>query len=154
MPETPAIHFYRCRGPYGFLSNFYPSRFVLGHPSLTGPRAWRTVEHYFQAMKATDDGEAESIRVASSPREAKRLGRAAVLRPDWHEVRLDIMETAVRAKFEQNPDLAAKLLATFPARLHEDTGEPPRDPFWGLPGDNLGKVLMKIREALRERESA
>jgi len=56
----------------------------------------------------------------------------------------------VRAKFEQNPDLAAKLIATGDEELVE--GNTWGDTYWGVcrgVGQNkLGKILMNVRQEL------
>ncbi len=81
---------------------------------------------------------------------AKRKGRQVELRPGWDAVRLSAMEEVVRAKFTQNPDLAARLAATGTMPLVE--GNFFGDTFWGVDAktgkgeNNLGKILMKIRE--------
>ena len=72
-------------------------------------------------------------------------------REDWQIVKDDIMRRAVRAKFAQNPELLAKLLATGDARLIEHTST---DAYWGDGGDGtglnrLGEILMDIRDELR-----
>jgi len=74
------------------------------------------------------------------------------LRPDWDDVRIGVMEEVVRAKFNQNPHLAARLMATGQMPLVE--GNDWGDTFWGVDvktgkgENNLGKILMKIRSEL------
>jgi N-glycosidase YbiA len=92
-------------------------------------------------------------RKASTPHVAARLGRSRTLtlRGDWESVKVDVMRRAVRAKFEQHPDLAALLIGTGDARIVEHTRN---DAFWGDAGDGsganmLGCVLMEIRAQLR-----
>ena len=69
-----------------------------------------------------------------------------------YTVRLDIMENVVRAKFMQNPYLAARLVATGTMPLEE--GNRWGDTFWGVDvrtgkgENNLGKILMKVRKEL------
>ena len=47
-------------------------------------------------------------------------------------------------------DLKQKLIDTGDARLHEDS---PSDMFWGVKGkDMLGKLLMEVRDKLREHD--
>ena len=63
------------------------------------------------------------------------------------------MREAVRAKFQQHEDLRNTLLATGNAMIVEHTE---RDSYWGDGGDGsgknmLGKILMEIREELRDR---
>lgn len=146
MPET--ILFYGVRDAYGFMSNFYHAPMIdaNGHE-------WATVEHAFQAMKTLDMDERETIRKTAKPGEAKGLGRHVDLRPGWDDMRIDVMHRLVLAKFQQNPQLADKLLATGDAVLVENA---PRDYFWGCGADGsgrneLGKALMSVREQLRAR---
>jgi predicted NAD-dependent protein-ADP-ribosyltransferase YbiA (DUF1768 family) len=62
------------------------------------------------------------------------------------------MTMVVRAKFTQNRILADKLIATGDTELIE--GNNWRDYFWGMCNgkgkNNLGKILMKVREELRQ----
>ena len=102
-------------GKYEFLSNFYESPFT-----------WRgntypTVEHAFQAAKTLDPIYRQAIATAKTPGKAKRLGRAANLRPDWEEVKEQIMYECVLAKFSQNMGLMLALLATGNEELIEGT---------------------------------
>ena len=163
-PPTPAdgrILFHRRdREWYGFLSNFYEASFVLLGTS------WPTVEHYYQAQKSLDRKYQKAIRDARTAGRAKRLGsllgatRTAkelqfhaglfFLRSDWESVKLDVMRSAVSAKFAQNPGLAKRLISTSPAELVEDS---PYDCFWGTGADGrgenwLGRILMDLRSEL------
>ncbi len=137
------IYFYSHNRAYRELSNFWLAPFELDG------LIWPTVEHYFQAQKTHDSTEREQIRMAKTPAQAKRLGRAVRLRSDWEGVKEDVMLKALRAKFTQNPRAARVLLFTGQARLHEDS---PRDLYWGVKGrDRLGKLLEIVRAEL-ERE--
>ena len=133
---------------YEFLSNFYPSPIY----DDTG-KEYPTVEHYFQAMKTFNPQERELIRLAKSPGKAKRIGRLVQLREDWEDRKLDIMEKALIQKF-QIPKLREKLLATENEELVE--GNFWNDTYWGVckgEGENhLGKLLMNIREKIRDGE--
>ena len=140
-----AILFYGQNQGFEWCSNFYPSPFDLdGH-------RWSTVEHYYVAMKADDPEWQERIRKTESPGRVKRLGRKVKLRPHWDTFKLRVMERAVLAKFEQNPELARRLLATGDRPIHEDAP----DPWWGggpnhpTGRDLLGKILMRVRNTLR-----
>jgi ribA/ribD-fused uncharacterized protein len=142
------IKFYHQNKPYGFFSNFSE------HPIHLKGKIWPTSEHYFQAQKFTDTLHEEEVRLASSPMEAARIGRDRnhPLRPDWEEVKEDIMRQALLAKFTQHPDLKVKLLATGSAEIIEHTTN---DSYWGDGGDGtgknrLGKLLMEIREKIRD----
>ena len=86
--------------------------------------------------------------------QAKALGRKIKLRLGWDNLKEEVMCNVVRAKFEQNNDLKAKLLATGNALLVE--GNDWGDRYWGVDqktgeGENrLGKILMKVREEFRK----
>lgn len=86
-----------------------------------------------------------------TPWDAKRYGRVVTLRPDWDSVRLQVMEELLRQKFAPTSDLAKRLCDTQDAKLIE--GNTWNDTFWGVCGgygeNNLGKLLMKIREDLK-----
>lgn len=94
---------------------------------------------------------------------AKRYGRALVLRPDWEEIKVHVMEEIIREKFGKTV-LKRRLLATKDSLLIE--GNTWRDDFWGATrvgrgkiweGNNhnwygrneLGRILMDLREKLR-----
>ena len=131
-----------------FLSNFYPSPIYDNNG-----KEYPTVEHYFQAMKTLDSKKRELIRLAESPGKAKRIGRLVQLREDWEDRKLDIMEKALIQKF-QIPELREKLLATGDEELVE--GNFWNDIYWGVCKENgenhLGKLLMSIREKIRDGE--
>lgn len=133
------------RGKYWFLSNFYESS--IEDENITYP----TVEHYFQAQKTLNREEKLKIAKASKPAKAKKMGRQVNLRKDWEDIKLQVMEKALRLKF-QNPELRKKLIATGDKELVE--GNPWGDRYWGVcngSGKNkLGKLLMKIRKELQD----
>jgi ribA/ribD-fused uncharacterized protein len=140
------IRFYRPTDPWGELSNFYPS------PMTIDALTWATSEHYFQAAKFPGAPQAERVRLAATPAEAKVLGsdRTAPLRRDWTAVRDAVMRTALTAKFTQHDDLRTLLLGTGDAVLVEHTE---RDSYWGDGGDGsgvnrLGLLLMEVRAEL------
>ncbi len=136
------------RGEYRFLSNFYPAEVGLGG------RTWPTVEHAYQASKTNLEQQREMISLAKTPGEAKRLGRHVCLRYGWEETKLNVMLHLLRGKFD-NPEMKKKLLSTGDAELIE--GNTWGDRFWGVCNgegeNNLGKLLMRVRDELRiERE--
>jgi hypothetical protein len=137
------ILFWGADHEHGFMSNFYPS------PFEAEGLVWPTVEHYFQAMKTTDATEWPAFATLDNPAKSKYRGRMVKLRPDWDEVKVEVMNTALRHKFTQNPELLKKLLETNDKVLHEDS---PYDFIWGWQNngkDLLGKCLMKVRDELR-----
>ena len=136
---------------YGFLSNFSPSVFT----DECGD-SYPTVEHYFQAQKATNMFDFEEIRMAKTPSLAKRLGRQIKIAPDWESVKEKVMLDGLRYKFAI-PELRDKLLATGDQYLEE--GNSWHDNFWGdcdcprckdIMGRNmLGQLLMQVREEIK-----
>jgi ribA/ribD-fused uncharacterized protein len=103
------IRFYTQQQSHFFLTNYASAPFEIAG------QTWPTVEHYFQAMKfPSNPAYQESIREAPTPGRAKRMGAAKEIpiRRDWDVVRDDVMRTALRAKFDANPDMKAGLLST------------------------------------------
>lgn len=122
------------RGENFYLSNFYEV------PVTYGGITFRNNEAAFQAQKCEDPGTRKEF-AHLNPSEAKKKGRHVKLRPDWEDVKTDIMRGIVQAKFAQNHDLADKLLSTGDAVLEE--------------GENrLGRILMDTRSRLRQRGNA
>ena len=72
----------------------------------------------------------------------------AKINPDWDYVRMNVMRKGLRAKFCENPRLKTLLLETGDRELIEDS---PFDSFWGAAKggqNNLGKLLMELRDSL------
>jgi len=133
----------RFRGEHYFLSNMFKSTFTFKG------KTYRSAESAFQAQKVTDSAEQDRYTKMDGF-EARRAGRKANLRPDWNDVRLDLMHDIVYAKFSQNHELAQKLLDTGETDLiHENNWG---DTFWGTvngKGENhLGEILMQVRSEL------
>lgn len=131
------------KGEFYFLSNFYDSDVTYG--GIT----YRNNEAAFQAQKTTN----KFIRMKFhqlNPSDAKKLGRQVQLREDWEQIKDQVMYEICKAKFEQNPDLRAKLLATGDEILIE--GNTWGDRIWGVVhgvGENrLGRILMRVRSEL------
>ena len=128
-----------------FLSNFY-----------SDPVTWNGItypnnEAAFQSAKVLDKSAREKFSTLD-PSSAKKAGRHVKLRPDWEEIKYDVMYEVCLAKFSQNEELKTRLLATGDEYLEE--GNTWGDKIWGTvngEGQNyLGKILMKIREELKE----
>jgi ribA/ribD-fused uncharacterized protein len=135
------------QGAFRWLSNFWKS------PITLDGKKYATVEHFFQASKAGTNAEHEWVRLAISPGKAKYNGRHIKnLRDSWDDIKLSIMTRGVQAKFDQNAELAKKLVDTGDAILEE--GNDWGDTYWGidkktgLGRNNLGIILMKVRETL------
>jgi hypothetical protein len=137
-------------GKLAFLSNFTH----VPH----GIHEYPTVEHFFVAMKTKDKVMRERVKVMLSPGRVKAFGRSLNIREDWMDIRLEVMEYALRLKFKAGTRLAQQLL---------DIGDMPlveynywHDNYWGectcamcdeteqRGQNNLGKLLMKIRSEL------
>lgn len=145
MNKLTKIDFFR--GQYHFLSNFYEA------PLEFDGRKYLNSEAAFHSMKCVNPLDRDQFKDLNSS-EAKKLGRSVQLRPDWESIKDSIMKEIVRAKFEQNPDLAYKLKQTEDSVLIE--GNWWGDRYWGVcdgTGKNkLGKILMEIRTELNTKK--
>jgi hypothetical protein len=146
------IYFYKVDDPYGCFSNFSPHGIhLLGQD-------WMTVEHYYQAQKfvgTEDEALIPAIACAQTPMEAATLGRDRTrhIRPDWEQVKTQIMREAVLTKFLTHLEIQSILLSTGERPIVEDS---PTDYYWGCgvekTGQNhLGKILMSVRQEIRQR---
>jgi ribA/ribD-fused uncharacterized protein len=129
-------------------------------------RVFNCMEQYMMLGKARlfEDAEtAEKIMAADHPRQHKALGRKVTPFDDkvWRRERENIVLAGNRAKFTQNEELRALLLATAGTTLVEAS---PYDRIWGIGlgandpraqdpaqwrGQNLlGKLLTQLREEL------
>jgi len=113
-----------------------------------------TGEHAFQAFKSEDPEYKKDMCTNKNPVVAKRKGRRVKITDinEWNHKRDEYMLTVVRAKFQQNADLAKQLLATEDRDLIE--GNNHNDTYWGASlktgkGLNkLGRILETVREEL------
>jgi ribA/ribD-fused uncharacterized protein len=131
-------------GDYRFLSNFWAAPILLfGLP-------YPTTEHAYQAAKCKFAIASENIRLATTPGKAKRMGREAHGRKDWDLIKVDVMRLITRLKYDI-PELRMLLLTTGVEELIE--GNTWGDTFWGVcegqGQNNLGKILMEVRDSLR-----
>jgi len=134
-------------GTFRFMSNMHTCIITLRN------RNYQSVEHFYQACKATNKADFELVANAKDPYEAKRLGRKIKCRNDWNDVKDDVMQAGIDAKFIIGTKLAQKLIDTYPYILEEGNGC--GDRYWGVDyagrGYNkLGKMLMAKREELME----
>lgn len=136
------------------LSNF--SAFTLqwqGHRFDTSEAAY-----HYEKFRDTAPETAEAIRTAPSAHEAFKLADAHrdQQRPDWDDVKLDIMRAILRAKVDQHEYVRRKLLETGDRILVEDSW---RDDFWGIGEDGkgqnwLGRLWMEVRDELLGSDKA
>lgn len=130
---------------FRFLSNFWPAKVKLDGVE------YPSVEFAYQAAKSDDQEYRKKILACRSPGESKKLGRWIVVREDWEQVKVGIMEGLLHQKFSI-PTLQDQLIATYPKELQE--GNTWGDKFWGVDlrtgqGLNtLGMLLMRIRDEL------
>ena len=133
---------------YRFLSNFYPA--IVEYDGLDYP----STEHAYQAAKTEDLGQRRRIRESQKPGDAKRSGQQVKMRSDWEQIKISVMKDLVRQKFTKHKDLKEKLLATGDAYLEETNHW--KDIFWGVCKgkglNHLGKILMEVREEIRQKE--
>ena len=142
------------------LSQWWMAKFV------TEGAAYPSAEHFMMAEKARlfdDDPTRQRILAGGSPAQAKKLGRLVAHFDEkvWAQERFGIVVRGNRAKFGQNPELAAYLRSTDPRVLVEAS---PHDRVWGIglvethpdaerprrwQGSNLlGFALMQVRREL------
>ena len=141
-------------------SQWYPCTFTVGEHTFNCAEQYMM---YGKAMLFADTETAQKILAAQHPREHKALGRKVKPFDDaqWKRERIAIVRTGSHAKFTQNAELRAKLLATAGTTLVEAS---PYDKIWGIGlaasdpraqdpnqwrGQNLlGKILTELRDQL------
>jgi len=136
------------RGCYAFLSNFY----TLKNFTFEGI-PYKNAEAAFQSMKCINPE--DRIRFSDLiGSEARVLGRTVSLRPDWEHIKDDIMYRVVKTKFSDS-NLKQRLLDTGDEELVEDNWW--SETYWGVCAgvglNKLGKILMRVRQELREEEN-
>ena len=137
------VLFWNDEGDFAFLSNFSI------YPLMYEDKLWPTTEHAYQSAKFDDQKIKEEIFNAKSPLDAFNIGRNPknILKKDWFEIRVKIMEDIVREKIKQYPVIYNKLIETGDREIIEAS---PIDSFWGWGPDkkgenNMGKIWMKLR---------
>jgi len=146
---------------YGFLSNFYLTKFNEGKINFNMSEQYMM---YKKAKLFKDEKTAQKILDADTALGCKKLGRTVKNFDEktWDENKVAIVTEGLRLKFTQNEDLKNKLLATEDKILAEAS---PYDGIWGIGIDKetalkrkpeewtgknlLGKALMKVREEIK-----
>ena len=132
------------RGDYRWLSNF--ERCDILYKGIM----YKSSEAAYQAQKTTNI-KARYIFSKLDARESKTLSRIIHIRPDWDDVKLEIMEDICRIKFNL-PQFKPRLASTGNMEIIESNYW--GDTFWGVcdgEGENhLGKIIMKIREEIKQ----
>lgn len=135
------------------LSNFPFYPFTLDNEELA------STEGFVQGIKLPPENPNRRKAFASVGIAAKRIGREArsIVRFTkcvwWKEKKIeyrsqehfDLIERAIRAKFEQNPKAMKALLATAGMTLTHDLGHP-ESQYTSLPAKVFCDILTRIRE--------
>jgi len=133
------------RGQYRWLSNFHECDIL--HEGIHYP----STEHAYQAAKSLDTKVRNHVAALPFPRDAKRFSRSMILRPDWEEIKYQVMLDVTRYKYNAHSELREKLIATGDQPLIE--GNTWGDTYWGVCNgigqNNLGKILMQVRKEVR-----
>eukprot|EP00967_Tisochrysis_lutea_P082528 scaffold114259_cov31-Tisochrysis_lutea.AAC.1 len=132
-------------GRWEALSNWFPAPVVY-----RGVR-YPSVEHAYQALKASDDTTAaEAIRTTPTAAEAHALGQKVKLPAGWERTKIGLMESLLRDKFRRDTALRERLLRTEGMNLIATNDW--NETFWGVCGgkgsNTLGKALMKLRDEI------
>jgi ribA/ribD-fused uncharacterized protein len=136
--------------PYGCFSNLAPYGVELDG------KWWPTVEHYFQSQKFAGTCYEEMIRLTEDPVFVARIGKWKQLpmREEWEALKDEVMQKAVRRKFEFHYTIRQILLSTGDDLIIENA---PEDHYWGVGSDGsgknkLGQILMNVRTILQKGE--
>lgn len=140
------------KGANSIFSNFYEN---INYPFIFNGLMFFSGEAAFQSAK-TLDNEIRKKFCNLHPNEAKIFGHQIELRPDWDEIKDEIMYQVVKAKFTSHPTMRRRLTNTYPKMLIE--GNTWHDNHFGsckcqrcknISKENvLGKVLMRVREEM------
>lgn len=169
------VKFFDSKNPYYEFSNYFHSPFTLDNQKWHCVEHYYQAQKfntpdtidYFNLIVLTDSPQKakDMANQRINPRgtswyinkENKSLGlmndaiknfKHYKIRDDWEKIKNDVMEKALRAKFEQNPNLQKLLDSTKPAVIIEDSSY---DYYWGCGSDGkgknmLGQLLCKIRK--------
>lgn len=138
------------KNQYFFLSNFYE------YPIYYNKLVFCNAEAAFQAQKVINEKDQYKF-INLNASQARKLGKTVQLRKDWEEIKDNVMYEIVKRKFTINKELQQKLLETKEEELIE--GNWWHDTYWGVDsktgiGQNkLGKILMKVREEVKNNNA-
>ena len=140
---------YKFDGPYAFLTLEYPCNVVYDD------HIYGNAAVLFYALRATN--ERSRMKIAKlSTNKARQKSSALPENPEYDDNREYFLKMVVKAKFDTNPDLRAKLLETKPKELVNTVSY--LDDWIGIRetngrGDNmLGKVLMEVRDEYGDQD--
>ncbi len=147
------ISFRRVKEPYGWLGNMSP------YPIQYKGETYRTAEALFQSLRFDNEQIIAEIRAEKSPMQAKwtakKYAESRKVVPLCEED-VNNMETVLRLKLDQHPELKKSLIESGDSQIIEDCTNRPQGTglFWGAAkindvwsGQNtLGKLWMRIRD--------
>ena len=149
------IVFHKTRDAFGGLSNM-----AAGYPLRIGDVRARTSEALYQACRFPHRADVQArILAEASPMAAKMVSKPfrGDTRPDWDEVRVDIMRWCLEVKLAQHIGRFGSLLLSTGGKPIVELSR--KDRFWGavpskdaatLDGSNvLGLLLTDLRERFR-----
>lgn len=130
------------RNEYYFLSNMYDKGDPIVMPINGVPYTFTCVEAAFQAHK---DPERADEFEGISGYEAKKLGRRVNLRPDWEDVKDEVMLNCLRIKFSSRYMQKRLISVDEPIVEDNDWG----DTYWGrckgIGENKLGQLLEQVK---------
>lgn len=156
-----------------YLSNMYPCSIVFEDKALEkefpefffDKQTYGSSEHLYQALKSKDPHWHERIRGLKLPTKTKTVAKkelstqktlfdgdlSFLMREDWDDIKVKVMELCLLLKFKQNKELREKLIKEDGyIEERNDWG----DTFWGTVNgegsNNLGRLLMRVRDRLKE----
>jgi len=103
-----------------------------------------STENYYQCAKATNIEDREKIRFSGVGLSCWVLGAKIKKKKDWEMIKIEEMYKGNKAKFEQNPDLAEKLISSN-GKINKGNSSD----FWNIWN---AKILTRIRAELRKTE--
>lgn len=126
-----------------WIKNWFSNMLPLDTPFEYQGILFSTVENFYVAMK-TQKHEVELRKqiAAMPPHVAKRFGRQLQRRPDWEDIKLPVMEFALRIKFAPGTNWHKKLIATGDTEIVEYNNWV--DKFWGPRGFNGLAAVVKL----------
>ena len=127
-------------------SNLFPLTNYSMYEINVDDEEFKSVEHFYQAMKYKNDIEMyNKIKNSKNSLDAKKLGEDKIYKNKKEAI--SILEKGLNAKYSQHPELNKLLLDTKGNILYKLS-----DPFLGTgfndDGENIvGKILQKIRDS-------
>lgn len=150
----------RSKEPFGGLLNM-----AAGYPLVVNGIMFGTLEHLYQCLRFPDLPRVQKNIISKpSPLVAKWVAKPHRKkgRPDWFEMKFELMDWCLRVKLAQHYDTFGKLLDQTGRKVIVETS-PDGDLWGGIPsrikskphvlvGSNIfGKLLMRLRDEYRKK---